>query len=49
MMRAAERAQPDSAYRTLLGHTTACAACRAAGRPCLIAARLSRAWRKDRQ
>lgn len=44
----AERSQPDQAYRTLLGHTAACAACRAAGGPCPTAARLTRAWRKDR-
>ncbi len=48
-MPVAERAQPDQAYRTLLGHTTTCAACRAASGPCPIAARLTRAWRRDRR
>lgn len=45
-MRAAEQSQPDRAYRTLLAHTTAC---RAAGGLCPTAARLRRAWRKDRR
>lgn len=48
-MRAAERTEPDTAYRTFLGHTTTCSACASARRPCLTAARLSRAWRKDRR
>lgn len=38
----------DTAYRTLLGHTVVCPTCRA-GAPCVIAARLGRAWREARQ
>lgn len=46
---ATERAEPDSAYRTLLGHTTVCSACRAVGGLCPTAARLGRAWREARR
>lgn len=38
----------DTAYRTWLGHTLACAGCRS-GDPCPTAARLGRAWRKARR
>lgn len=41
-------AAPDTAYRTLLGHTTTCSACRA-GVSCPTAVRLGRAWRKARR
>ncbi|MFF3359585.1 hypothetical protein ACFYWN_45095 [Streptomyces sp. NPDC002917] len=37
----------DSAYRTLIGHTYACAACRA-GVACPTNVRLARAWRAAR-
>jgi hypothetical protein len=39
---------PDTAYRTLLGHTTTCVACRA-GVSCSTAGRLGRAWREARR
>lgn len=38
----------DAAYRTLLGHTTSCATCRA-GVSCPTRARLGRAWRETRR
>ncbi len=38
----------DTAYRTLLGHSTACPTCRA-GVSCLTAAKLGRAWREARR
>ncbi|MEU3227155.1 hypothetical protein ABZ695_28870 [Streptomyces sp. NPDC006976] len=41
-------AGPDAAYRTLIGHTVACATCRA-GAPCPTAAKLGRAWREGRR
>ncbi|MEV5200821.1 hypothetical protein [Streptomyces sp. NPDC053720] len=44
----ADPIQADAAYRVLLGHTTACAACRA-GATCAPAARLRRAWREARR
>lgn len=37
----------DAAYRTWIGHTVACATCRA-GAPCVTAIRLGRAWRQVR-
>lgn len=37
----------DAAYKTWLGHTTQCAACRA-GAVCVTATRLGRAWRQGR-
>lgn len=37
----------EEAYRTLVGHTFTCVACRA-GRPCVAAVRLGRAWKKTR-
>ncbi|MGW1127442.1 hypothetical protein [Streptomyces sp. NPDC002526] len=37
----------DEAYRTLIGHTVACATCRA-GDPCVTAVRLGRVWRRVR-
>lgn len=46
---ASARTEPDSSYRTLLGHTTVCPSCRALGGLCPTAARLVRAWRKDRR
>ncbi|MCX5114582.1 hypothetical protein OOK13_40190 [Streptomyces sp. NBC_00378] len=39
---------PDAEYRTFLGHTLACAACRA-GAACVTAVRLGRAWRETRR
>ncbi|MFI5771811.1 hypothetical protein ACIA74_25370 [Streptomyces sp. NPDC051658] len=39
---------PDAAYRTLLGHTLTCAACRA-GAACPTVVQLGRAWRKARR
>ncbi|MFB8037733.1 hypothetical protein ACFC5Z_33375 [Streptomyces sp. NPDC056004] len=39
---------PDAEYRTLLGHTVTCAACRA-GAACLTVVRLGRAWREARR
>jgi hypothetical protein len=41
------QAKHDAPYRTLLGHTTQCATCRA-GAPCVTAVRLGRAWRDSR-
>ncbi|WP_406739863.1 hypothetical protein [Streptomyces atratus] len=38
---------PDAEYRTLLGHTLNCAACRA-GSACPTVVRLGRAWRETR-
>lgn len=43
----AKSASADEAYRSLIGHTVACAACRA-GAPCVTATRLGRAWRRVR-
>lgn len=43
-----KNAQADTVYRTWLGHTIACAACRA-GAPCPTAARLGRTWRQVRR
>ncbi|MET9916069.1 hypothetical protein ABZZ04_03170 [Streptomyces sp. NPDC006435] len=40
------RSPGDEAYRALLGHTCACAACRCA--PCPVAAGLTRVWRQAR-
>ncbi|WP_345106212.1 hypothetical protein [Streptomyces drozdowiczii] len=37
----------DAAYRTWIGHTVACAGCRA-GVPCVTAIRLGRTWRQER-
>lgn len=37
----------DTAYRTWVGHTVACATCRA-GAPCVTAIWLGRAWRQAR-
>ncbi|MFB7555331.1 hypothetical protein [Streptomyces brevispora] len=37
----------DAAYRTWVGHTLVCQACRA-GAACLTAVRLGRAWRAVR-
>lgn len=39
---------PDTAYRALLGHTMACAACRT-GVNCPTATKLVRAWREARR
>ncbi|MGW1658549.1 hypothetical protein [Streptomyces atratus] len=39
---------PDAAYRTWIGHTVACAACRA-GASCVTAVQLGRAWREARR
>lgn len=39
---------PDAEYRTLVGHTMTCAACRA-GAACLTVVRLGRAWREARR
>lgn len=39
---------PDAEYRTLLGHTYACLACRA-GVVCPTAVRLHRAWLEARR
>ncbi|MET8377436.1 hypothetical protein [Streptomyces microflavus] len=38
----------DTAYRTLLGHTTTCSTCRAR-KPCATAVKLGRAWREARR
>ncbi|MET7643061.1 hypothetical protein ABZS83_05330 [Streptomyces sp. NPDC005426] len=38
----------DAAYRTWLGHTLTCAACRA-GVACATAIRLGRVWREKRR
>ncbi|WEH41001.1 hypothetical protein [Streptomyces sp. AM 2-1-1] len=49
----AEPADPgapgDTEYRTLITHTSECAACRSDRAECAIADRLSRAWRAARQ
>ncbi|MFJ8855082.1 hypothetical protein [Streptomyces sp. NPDC102437] len=39
---------PDAEYRTLLGHTLTCAACRA-GAACTTVVQLGRAWREARR
>lgn len=39
---------PDAAYRTLLGHTLTCAACRT-GAACPTVVQLGRAWREARR
>ncbi|MGW5273616.1 hypothetical protein ACWEQP_13710 [Streptomyces sp. NPDC004044] len=39
---------PEAAYRTLIGHTVVCAACRA-GAACATVVRLGRAWREARR
>ncbi|WP_103530184.1 hypothetical protein [Streptomyces sp. SM11] len=39
---------PDTAYRALLGHTTACTACRT-GANCPDATKLVRVWRETRR
>ncbi|MCW8219886.1 MULTISPECIES: hypothetical protein [Streptomyces] len=40
-------AAAEAAYKTWLGHTYQCAACRTA--PCVTAIRLGRAWREARR
>ncbi|WP_329307046.1 hypothetical protein OG322_26650 [Streptomyces sp. NBC_01260] len=45
---AAVRPAQDHAYRAWLGHTLACAACRA-GAACTTVVRLGHAWRQARQ
>ncbi|WP_327278477.1 hypothetical protein OG609_44820 (plasmid) [Streptomyces sp. NBC_01224] len=47
MITLAKNPAPAAEYRTLLGHTLACAACRAKA-PCFTRARLTRAWRAAR-
>lgn len=42
------RPHGERAYRTLLGHTLTCAACRA-GSACATVVRLGRAWREARR
>ncbi|MEV6102599.1 hypothetical protein [Nocardia sp. NPDC051981] len=42
------RTPGDDEYRTFLGHTYACAACRA-GAHCITAVRLGRVWREARR
>ncbi|MFE7105652.1 hypothetical protein ACFU98_10495 [Streptomyces sp. NPDC057575] len=42
------KSEPDVAYRTLLGHTLTCAACRA-GAACPTMVKLGRAWREARR
>ncbi|MFJ1695695.1 hypothetical protein ACIOHC_11175 [Streptomyces sp. NPDC088252] len=39
---------PDAAYKTFIGHTYTCAACRA-GKHCLTVVQLGRAWREARR
>jgi hypothetical protein len=43
----AKQPAPDTAYRTLIGHTYTCSDCRR--EPCPVAVRLTRAWRADRR
>lgn len=43
-----DAAARDAAYRALIDHTYACAACRA-GAACPTAVRLNRAWRDARR
>ncbi|MFI5634709.1 hypothetical protein ACIA8E_36245 [Streptomyces sp. NPDC051664] len=42
------RHRAEAAYRTLLGHTVTCGACRV-GAACITAVRLGRAWRAVRR